>query len=66
MVLSRCTDGRRMDTEGEAVDIQDSGAVEVDAVEVGADLVAGVDNQYGEAIGSVAHRFAHLGPYLLW
>lgn len=55
-----------MDTEGEAVDVQDSGAVEVDAVEVGADLVAGVDNQYGEAIGSVACRFAHLGPYLLW
>lgn len=61
-----CTDRRRVDTEGEAVDVQDSGAVEVDAVEVGADLVAGVDNQYGEAIGSVAHRFAHLGPYLLW
>lgn len=36
-----CTDRRRVDTEGEAVDVQDSGAVEVDAVEVGADLVAG-------------------------
>jgi len=39
--LQEYTDRRRVDTEGEAVDVQDSGAVEVDAVEVGADLVAG-------------------------
>lgn len=51
---------------GAAVDVQSSGAVDVDAVEVGADLVAEeVSDQYVvancERLGE-----AHLGPYLLW
>ena len=62
-----CTDRRRVDTEGEAVDVQDSGAVEVDAVEVGANLVArDRADQYSGCDGWIDSGESHLGPYLLW
>lgn len=50
----------------EAVDVQDSGAVEVDAVEVLCDLVAGGRwISMSERVIELAIE-AHLGPYLLW
>ena len=51
----------------EAVDVQDSGAVEVDAVEVGANLVArDRADQYSGCDGWIDSGESHLGPYLLW